>query len=266
MSLAPGSELLHYRIVEKIGEGGMGEVYRAQDTQLGRDVAIKVLPDVFASDPNRLTRFEQEARFVASLNHPNVARLFDGGVMPNGRPYLVMEYIEGEPIDRYCDARTLSLNDRLRLFRAIVETVQYAHRNLIVHRDLKPSNILVTEEGTVKLLDFGIAKLIDDDADSALTRTGMRVLTPAYAAPEQVAGEPVTTAADVYSLGVVFYELLTGHNPHGETPTKTSEIKRPSAAVAASWRATCVSRDSRTVTIRMNAEASVAIAYEGNLN
>src|SRR5690606_8582473 len=152
-----------------------------------------------------------------------------GGVTDDGRPYFVMEYVEGLPVDRYCDRHRLGVADRLRLFRTICQAVHYAHQNLIVHRDLKPSNILVTEDGTVKLLDFGIAKVLDPQQSAArivVTRTELRVMTPEYASPEQVRGEPVTTAADVYALGVLLYELLTGHRPYRLPSRLQHEVAR----------------------------------------
>ena len=218
-----------YRIEHELGQGGMSTVYlaRRDDGQFEQHVALKVVRSGL-DEAVLLDRFRSEQQILASLNHPNVARLFDGGVMPDGRPYLVMEYVEGEPIDRYCDARTLALKDRLHLFQAIVETVQYAHRNLVVHRDLKPSNILVTNDGQVKLLDFGIAKILDDDETMAasVTQTGLRLMTPEYAAPEQIKGDRVTTATDVYQLGVLLYHLLTGHRPYRLGHSSTFEIER----------------------------------------
>ncbi|NIR60341.1 MAG: serine/threonine protein kinase, partial [Gammaproteobacteria bacterium] len=210
----------------------MGVVYLAEraDGQFEQRVALKLIKRGIDTD-EIIERFLQERQILARLDHPNIARLLDGGVTETGQPYFAMEYIAGVPLTAYCDEHRLDVEARLRLFEHVGEAVQYAHRNLIVHRDLKPSNILVTEDGTVKLLDFGIARLMDDEAAPALTQTGMRVLSPAYAAPEQVAGEPVTTATDVYSLGVVLYELLTGHNPHAERPEGGRDVKRPSAAV-----------------------------------
>ncbi len=229
-----GEPIGPYRVVDELGRGGMGVVYLAEraDGAFEQHVALKIVKRGFDTD-QVIQRFLQERQILARLQHPHIARLLDGGVTATGQPYFAMEHIDGVPLTRYCDDRQLDIEARLKLFEQVGGAVQYAHRNLIVHRDLKPSNILVTDDGTVKLLDFGIAKLLDAEADRALTQTGMRVLTPAYAAPEQVAGEPVTTAADIYSLGVVLYELLTGHNPHGETPPPTHGIKRPSAAVTA---------------------------------
>jgi serine/threonine protein kinase/tetratricopeptide (TPR) repeat protein len=234
-----------YKIVEQIGVGGMGEVYRAvrDDAQYRREVAIKVMRT--GQDSGLVvSRFKNERQIVASLDHPNIARLLDGGATENGAPYFVMELIDGEPVDRYCDEHTLAVTERLKLFLQVCSAVQYAHQRLIIHRDIKPSNILVTAEGVPKLLDFGIAKIIDPSlqANSAEhTLTMFRVLTPGYASPEQIKGEPIATASDVYSLGVVLYELLTGHHPYrtkSMTPADmaraTCEIEpeRPSAMVA----------------------------------
>jgi serine/threonine-protein kinase len=209
-----------YRVVRAIGRGGMGAVYLASrdGEDFEQQVALKLVKRGMDTD-EILRRFRHERRILASLNHPNIARLYDGGVTDDGRPYLTMEYIAGAPIDRYCDSRKLSIDDRLKLFMPVCAAVQYAHQNLVVHRDLKPSNILVTEDASgnprIKLLDFGISKLLESDAAAStpLTRAGVRVMTPAYAAPEQMIGTPVTTATDVYALGVVLYELLTGHLP-----------------------------------------------------
>ncbi|MGI9175120.1 MAG: tetratricopeptide repeat protein, partial [Rhodothermales bacterium] len=160
-------------------------------------------------------RFLSERRILARLDHPNIARLLDAGVTDDGMPFFAMEYVEGQPIDRYAGEQRLNLRQRLRLFQTVCEAVHYAHRNLLVHRDLKPSNILVTDDGEVKLLDFGIAKMLEEDAtDAPATKTGLRAMTPEYASPEQVSGEPITTASDVYTLGVLLYELLTSHRPY----------------------------------------------------
>ena len=207
-----------YKLVRELGRGGMGTVYLAERADIGRRVALKVLRDGLRSS-SREQRFLSERRILARLTHPNIARLLDAGVTAEGTPYFAMEYVEGEPIDRYADAHRLTIRERLALFQTVCEAVQYAHRNLLVHRDLKPSNILVAEDEhgrpLVKLLDFGIAKLLAEDAtDTPQTRTGLRPMTPEYAAPEQVRGEAATTATDVYALGVLLYELLTGQRPY----------------------------------------------------
>ena len=215
-ALPAGRMVGPYRIVREIGRGGMGAVYLAgrADGNFDRQVALKLVKRGMDTD-EVLDRFRRERRILASLEHPHIARLYEGGADEDGRPYLAMEYVEGEPVTAWCDARRLGIDARLRLFERVCEAVQHAHRNLVIHRDLKPSNILVTEQGEPRLLDFGIAKLLDEEPFGAAprTRTGVRVLTPEYAAPEQVAGEAATTATDVYGLGVVLHELLTGRRP-----------------------------------------------------
>ncbi len=243
-----------YRIKECIGRGGMGAVYLAErvDGDFQQRVAVKLVHSAVYDTQHRL-RFQAERQILAQLNHPNIARLYDGGVTkPTGiadhrLPYLVMEYVDGISIDQYCDENKLSVDDRLQLFQQVCEAVGHAHRSLIVHRDLKPSNILVTEdqEGgsgpVVKLLDFGIAKLLKPDTDlPTLTESGARVMTPEYAAPEQVRGEPITTVTDIYALGVLLYRLLTGHKPYALKGKLLHEIeqvicdvspRRPSTAI-----------------------------------
>lgn len=202
-----------YRLVRELGRGGMGVVWLAERDDLGTRVALKIARQEMYGD-HAVRRFLEERRILGSLDHPHVARLLDGGVTPGGTPFLAMEYVQGEPIDRFCESRRMGVDARLRLFLQVCDAVQYAHRNLVVHRDLKPSNILVTADWQVKLLDFGIARLLDADADAGgLTGGGERLMTPGYASPEQVRGEPVSTATDVYSLGVVLYRLLTGRHP-----------------------------------------------------
>ena len=238
-----GRELGPYRLLRKIGSGGMGAVYlaRREDEHYERDVAVKVLRSGLAS-PQAIHRFVAERQILARLEHPNIARLYDGGSTEDGRPYLVMELIEGVPVDEYCDRHRLTVDQRITLFQKICAAVQYAHQNLLVHRDLKPGNILVTPEGEPKLLDFGIAKRLTPETEDAQekTRVGLRLLTPSYASPEQVRGEAITTASDVYSLGVVLYELLTGRRPSQfseEIPYDIERViceqepERPSAAL-----------------------------------
>ncbi|HZU21798.1 MAG TPA: serine/threonine-protein kinase, partial [Terriglobales bacterium] len=208
-----------YEIVELIGRGGMGEVYRAfrADGQYSKEVAIKLVRSCVESG-GLVERFRNERQILALLEHPNIARLLDGGTTHDGVPYLIMELAEGEPIDQFCESRGLSLSERLQLFRKVCDAVHYAHQRLVIHRDLKPSNIVVTAEGVPKLLDFGIAKLVDPAADGGMTMT--RAMTLAYASPEQIRGEALTTATDVYSLGVVLYQMLTGRSPYpGDTST-----------------------------------------------
>ncbi|HEY6252235.1 MAG TPA: serine/threonine-protein kinase, partial [Candidatus Angelobacter sp.] len=239
-----GRRLGPYQIVERIGSGGMGEVYRAvrADEEYRQQVAIKMVRG--GLNPGSVNiRFRNERQILASLDHPNIARLLDGGTTEEGVPYVVMELIEGQRIDQYCDSRKLSIPDRLKLFTQVCSAVQYAHQRLIVHRDIKPGNILVTSNGVPKLLDFGIAKILDAGTLAGpveTTLTVQRVLTPGYASPEQVKGGPITTASDVYSLGVVLYELLTRCSPYhnaGKTANELAlavcqtEPEKPSTAV-----------------------------------
>ncbi len=226
----PGTRIGPYRLLRRIGEGGMGAVYLAEraDEQYRQQVALKIVRPGYPSG-DLIRRFRMERQILARLSHPHIARLLDGGMTEDGRPYLVMQYIEGQAITTYCDAHRLTIEERLRLFRTVCDAVQFAHRSLVVHRDLKPSNILVTEDGTVKLLDFGIAKLLDAEAMAvsvAETRPDLRVMTPAYAAPEQVRGETVTTATDVYALGILLYELLTGRRPYHVSERSRADIER----------------------------------------
>ncbi len=237
--LRSGRRIGVYEIVAEIGHGGMGEVYRAvrADGQYTKDVAVKLVR-VGHDTNSMLERFRNERQILASLDHPNIARLLDGGTTDDGVPYLVMELIEGQPIDAYCDAHKLSVSERLLLFRQVCAAVQYAHQRLVIHRDIKPGNILVTKQGEPKLLDFGIAKIVTPIHDAQTTLT--QAMTPEYASPEQIRGEPITTATDVYSLGVVLYRLLTGRSPYPEdtrTPLKLAkavcetEPGRPSTVV-----------------------------------
>lgn len=221
-----------WRVVRRLGAGGMGEVWLAErgDGEFEQRVAIK---QVAWPTPGLLLRFRRERQILARLEHPSIARLIDGGVGEDGTPYLVMEYVEGMPITDHARERALDVPARLRLFLRVCEAVQFAHRNLIVHRDLKPSNILVDADGAPKLLDFGIAKVLDDTDAQASTRTAARLLTPDYAAPEQVAGAAVTTATDVYALGVVLYELLTGVRPARDG---AGEMKAPGSVADAATR------------------------------
>jgi eukaryotic-like serine/threonine-protein kinase len=230
----------NYRLVRQLGRGGMGTVYLAHraDGHFDQRVAIKILRRGIDTE-DVIRRFVGERQILASLDHPNIARLIDGGATTDGRPYLVMEYVEGLPLTTYCDRERLSIRGRLQLMEGVASVVEHAHGQLVVHRDLKPWNILVTPEGGIKLLDFGIAKLLDPQSDAgAQTRTGSRVMTPEYASPEQLRGEPVTTATDVYQLGILLYELITGHHPRGSTRERESslvtdpgrEIVRPSCS------------------------------------
>ncbi|HET6178456.1 MAG TPA: serine/threonine-protein kinase [Candidatus Sulfotelmatobacter sp.] len=220
-----GRRIGAYTIVEEIGHGGMGEVYRAgrADGQYEKEVAIKLVRGGYDT-ASVLERFRHERQILASLDHPNIARLLDGGTTDEGVPYLVMELIEGTPIDQYCDTHQLHVTERLGLFLQVCSAVQYAHQRLVIHRDIKPGNILVTREGIPKLLDFGIAKILDPAASSATTIAGP--MTPEYASPEQIRGEPITTATDVYSLGVVLYQLLTGRSPYPKNTQVPHEYAR----------------------------------------
>ena len=216
-----------YEILSLIGTGGMGEVYLAQHQELHRKVALKFVRRGMDSD-DVVRRFQHEERLLASLNHPNIAQLYGSGVTTDGIPFFAMEYVEGERLDQYCDERRLQTEGRLKLFRKICSAVTYAHQHLVIHRDIKPANIRVTAEGEPKLLDFGIAKLLDAEGgqSSGQTLTLQGVMTPEYASPEQVRGENITTASDVYSLGVVLYELLTGQRPYRITSSRPDEIAR----------------------------------------
>lgn len=245
---APGLEgqrLGPYRIERKLGTGGMGDVYLAEraDEEYQQRVAIKLVrAGVYSAQVQ--SRLRMERQILARLEHPNIARLLDGGRAPDGTPYLVMEYIDGEPIDVYCDRCRLDLNARIKLVHTVCSAVHYAHQNLIVHRDLKPNNILITADGTPKLLDFGIAKLLDTRPSLhtlAVTHMDYRVMTPAHASPEQVRGDVITTASDIYVLGVLLYELLTGQRPFHLEGNRMTDLERiiceqeplpPSAMVA----------------------------------
>ena len=229
-----------YRLVERIGRGGMGEVYRAerQDAGYAQTVAIKLLRRGLDSE-DVVRRFVQERRILARLEHPGIARLIDGGMSSDGLPWLAMELVEGVQITTWTQREALGLRARIGLLVSVCDALDYAHRRLIVHRDLKPSNVLVGADGAPKLLDFGIAKLLDQPEGEALTGTGVRVLSPAYAAPEQLAGEPIGIATDVYALGLLLYELLTGDLPHARRDGAVASLvrdlatepERPSASV-----------------------------------
>jgi non-specific serine/threonine protein kinase/serine/threonine-protein kinase len=260
--LRPGSRLGRYQLIACIGAGGMGVVYSAHDPALGRTVAIKVLPEGWRDTG----RFLAERQILASLEHPNICRLLDGGELESGRPFLVMELVEGLPIDRYCDERRLSVTARLALFRQVCAGAQHAHQHLVVHRDLKPGNILVTADGTPKLLDFGIAKLLQPELDARVTATGVTPMTPAFASPEQVRQEPITTASDVFSLGAVLYELLTSVGPWrlaghslGEVlvAIQQQEPEAPSLAVARAAEGSVLCRASSRAALRRALEGEV---------
>lgn len=254
-----------YRLLQRIGSGGMGNVYLAQraDAEFDQRVAVKLIRRGLDTEVI-LHRFRHERQVLANLEHPGIARLIDGGSTDDGLPYLVMEYVGGVPIDEYCDAHRLPIKQRIALFESVCEAVQYAHRNLVVHRDLKPSNVLVNPDRTVKLLDFGIARVIDPSAPGTVanaTEPTNRRLTPRYASPEQVRGDLISTSSDVYSLGVILYELVTGRRPYVITSRSLAQIEhivctdqptRPSAAIDAESPIDAV--DGRTLTIREIAE------------
>jgi len=227
-TIRPGSRFGPYRLIELLGKGGMGAVYHAErvDGELTQEVALKIVRASMLSE-SMLLRFRNERQILAKLEHPNIARLFDGGTSDDGLPYFVMEYIRGKSIIEYCVENNLGVRERLALFSTVCDAVQHAHGNLVIHRDLKPSNILVTREGIVKLLDFGIAKVLERDGgveDQTKTFTGATLFTPDYCSPEQIQGEQVSTATDVYGLGCVLYELLTGKRPHNLTTYSPSEL------------------------------------------
>ena len=225
-----------YRLLEPLGEGGSGSVWLAErcDGRFEGRAAVKLLNLALVGRSGQ-ERFRREGTILARLQHPRIAHLVDAGISPGGQPYLVLEYVDGQPIDQYADARGLDVESRLRLFLDVLEGVTHAHASLIVHRDIKPANVLVSVDGSVKLLDFGIAKLVDTDADAdaarspeatALTRELSRALTPEYAAPEQLVGAPVTTATDIYALGVLLYVLLSGRHPAGRAVRSPNTLIR----------------------------------------
>jgi serine/threonine protein kinase len=233
-----------YRIVELIGRGGMGRVYRAvrADAQFDKSVALKRIQAGF--DTRQIVeRFRTERQILARLEHPNIARLLDGGTDKDSLPYLVMEYVVGQQPLVYCEQRGAGSRERLGIFRQICRAVQYAHQQLVIHRDLKPGNILIMADGTAKLLDFGVAKVFtQQDSEHTQTALEARILTAKYASPEQISGEPVGTASDIYSLGVVLYELLTGASPYGKTERTGRELmaavclEAPKPSRAPGWR------------------------------
>jgi len=268
-----GRRIGPYQLVAELGRGGMGQVFRARraDGQYNSEVAIKLVPAAFAM-PAVERRFAAERQILAGLVHPGIGRLLDGGTTADDVPYLVMELVEGQPIDAYCVTNKLPIPSRLRLFLAVCEAVSYAHGHLIVHRDLKPSNILVTRDGTVKLLDFGVAKVLDSITASggrAPTMTLLRAFTLSFASPEHIRGERVTTASDVYSLGVLLYHLLTGKSPYLSANGAPSALSReicessplpPSAAI--SRKSAAAERRSRRIGPDLDSIAMLALQKE----
>src|SRR5499427_831217 len=249
--IPPGTIIGPYRVVEEIGRGGMGAVYLASREGFQQQVALKIIKRGMDTE-SIVRRFVLERDVLASLNHPNIARLLDGGTA-NGLPFIAMEYVEGNIITDFCDQHRLTIDERLALFRKVCAAVTYAHQNLVVHRDLKPSNILVTRDGEPKLLDFGIAKLLSADQFGYTiepTAAGAGLMTPEYASPEQIRGEKVTTSSDIYSLGVLLYEMLCGHRPFrfksrsaGEVLQVISERQPAAPSTAASTRQELVTPD-----------------------
>jgi len=271
--IAPGTLVGAFRIGRAIGAGGMGAVYLAERVDGGfeQQVALKVLTGARA-DPDNLRQFERERAVLARLEHPNVARLIDGGMTADGRPWFAMEYLEGEPIDRYCDAHCLPVSERLELSLAVCRALEYAHGRLVLHRDIKPSNILVTADGTVKLLDFGLGRIQEEPApgQSTATRVGQRWLTPEYASPEQLRGEPIAVPSEICQLGALLYKLLTGQTPYRlagltaaeviDTVTRNEPV-RPSRV----WAEAAHRRDERAACYRSSPRA-LARRLRGDLD
>src|SRR5262245_2912262 len=258
-----GHRLGAYQVARLVGRGGMGAVYEAAraDGQYEQRAALKVIKRGMETD-FALERFTRERRIMAQLDHPNIARLLDGGTTADGRPYFVMEYVEGRAISEHCEADRLSINEMLKLFRQVCAAVQFAHLHLVAHRDLKPSNILVTKDGTAKLLDFGIAKLLAPDPSLGAvtqTETALRAMTPEYASPEQARGLPITAATDIYSLGVVLYELLTNRRPQQFKTYSPAEIERAICE-------TDPPKPSEAVSLRTDAPAKLARQLAGDLD
>jgi serine/threonine protein kinase/TolB-like protein len=251
-----GRRIGAYRIVRPLGHGGMGEVYLAtrDDQEYQKNVALKIVRGGLESGLI-LRRFRHERQILAGLEHPHIAGLLDGGTTPEGLPYIVMEYVDGMPIDTYCDTRRLTVRERLALFRTVSSAVQYAHEHHVIHRDIKPTNILVSADGVPKLLDFGIAKLLTSAGTEGATVTSAGMLTPEFASPEQIRGESVDEAADIYALGVLLYRLLTGRSPYRVSQERMHELARaicedpplpPSTAIGTVGRRSVVSRPEAT--------------------
>lgn len=237
-----GKQVGAYTLTEELAKGGMGTVYLAKRTDDDFDhiVAIKIINRENIT-PDNLQRFNQEQKILAKLSHPGIAQLYDGGVTANGYPYIIMEYVNGVPITEYCDQNNFGIQQRVQLFKQVLKAVRYAHENLIIHRDLKPDNILIDETGRVKILDFGISKLLDDEENLLLTKTGSKVLTPRYAAPEQIKQENITTATDMYSLGVILYRMLTGTGPIDFEDLTQYQVEQAIISVPPQKPSSCVS-------------------------
>jgi serine/threonine protein kinase/tetratricopeptide (TPR) repeat protein len=255
-----GRRIGAYRIIREIGQGGMAVVYLGErdDQNYRKQVAIKMVKPGIDTE-QVLRRFRNERQTLAALDHSNIVKLLDGGSREDGAPYLVMEYVEGLPIDQYCDLHKLSIDDRLRLFRQVCSAVQYAHENLVIHRDLKPGNILIAKGGVPRLLDFGIAKLLNPEffQTALVTRTDWRPMTPEYASPEQIRGRAVTTATDVYSLGVLLFELLTGHRPHRSAGQSLLEMERLVCETEPEKPSAVIYREEEKVSRDGNARAAI---------
>ena len=244
-----GARIAQYRILDKLGEGGMGDVYRAvrADDEYEKQVAIKLVRQGLDTESG-YERFRRERQILAGFEHENIARLLDGGTTDEGYPYFVMELVEGQPIDEYCDQGRLPVDARINLFQSVCSAVQYAHQRLVVHRDIKPGNILVTADGVPKLLDFGIATILSAEAYSPgaePTVTMQRMLTPQFASPEQLRGEVITTASDVYSLGMVLYKLLTGCSPYVLHTSSSYDLAHAICEVEPEKPSTVIGRRSR---------------------
>ncbi|HEY7054937.1 MAG TPA: serine/threonine-protein kinase, partial [Vicinamibacterales bacterium] len=263
-----GQRVGAYTIVSPIGHGGMGTVWLAErsDGRFERNAAVKFLNVTLIGRGDE--RFRREGTILARLAHPNIAQLLDAGVSATGHPYLILEHVKGLPLDRFCEQRRLDVEGRVRLFLDVLSAVAHAHAHLIVHRDLKPSNVLVDEQGTVKLLDFGIAKLLEDDGHQGtatqLTRDAGSALTPEYAAPEQISSEPVTTATDVYALGVLLYVLLTGRHPAGAALRSSADLVKAIIEIDPPRMSQTADTDALRRQLRGDLETVVAKALKKN--
>jgi serine/threonine protein kinase len=261
-----GRQIENYLVLEKIGAGGMGAVYLAErlNSDFKQKVALKIIKRGMDTEAI-LKRFATERKILSRLKHQNIALLLDGGVSGEGLPFFAMEFIAGKPLNQFCDERNLDPKARLEIFQRICAAVEHAHQNLVVHRDLKPSNVMVTDDGTPKLLDFGIAKLLSDEETDA-TATQGRIFTPEYASPEQILGNSVTTATDVYSLGVILYELLSGHRPFETKGKSFEEIIRSVCDTEPAPPSSAAIRDFRSGTPDSNTRAKFRSGETGDQN